>query len=96
MDLITALRKYRIFNMAIFDFTITILVIFMIHLYMWRNASLSPNTKNNRTYLQYFISLSLFIIGSIWLGVMVHYILGVKSQLSFYLGFNDEPIYKNK
>ena len=93
---ITSLRKYRIFNMAIFDFTITIIIIFLIHLYMWKNAPLNVNTKNNRTYLQYFISLMLFIIGSIWLGVMAHYIFNVKSQLSFYLGFNDEPMYKNK
>ena len=88
MSIITSLRKYRIFNMAIFDFAMTFLVIFLVHLYMWRNPI---EKQNNRSYMQYFMSLILFIIGSIWLGVIFHYIFNVKSQLSYYLGFNGEP-----
>lgn len=92
MDItISSLRKYRIYNMAIFDFTITIIIIFLIHLYMWKNPHMSIENKNNRNYKQYLISLFLFIIGAIWLGTMGHYIFNVKSQLSYYLGFNDEP-----
>ena len=84
MSIILSLRKYRFFNMAIFDFAITILVIFLIHLYMWKHPRM---TYENRSYIQYFTSLVLFIIGSIWLGVIFHYIFNVKSQLSHYLGF---------
>ena len=88
MSIITSLRKYRILGMAIFDFAMTILIVFLVHLYMWRNPI---EKQNNRSYMQYFISLGLFIIGSIWLGVIFHYLFNVKSQLSYYLGFNDQP-----
>ena len=82
------LRKYRIYNMAIFDFVATFVVIFFLHLYMWNYAKVT--NKNERTYLQYFGSLILLFIASIGLGVIVHYFVGIQSALSGYLGLNDK------
>jgi hypothetical protein len=82
------LRKYRILNMAIFDYVATFIIVFLIHWYMWNNAIIT--NKNERTYTQYFASLLLLSITAVGLGVIAHYIFGIQSALSGYLGFNDK------
>lgn len=83
------LRKYKIANMTIFDFVVTFIFVFFIHLYMWKNPL--DIKKDNRTYMQYFISLLLLFISFIGLAIIIHYIFGIKSALSAYLGFNSMP-----
>jgi hypothetical protein len=83
------LRKYKIANMAVFDFIVTFIFVFFIHLYMWKNPL--DIKKDNRTYMQYFISLILLFISFIGLAIIFHYIFGIKSALSAYLGFNNMP-----
>ena len=83
------LRKYKIFNMAIFDYVMTFIFIFILHLYMWLHPL--DDIKNKRNIWQYLISLLLFFISAIGLAVIIHYFFGIKSPLSGYLGFNLQP-----
>jgi hypothetical protein len=46
---------------------------------------------NERTWVQYIISLTLLYISFIGLGVIIHRIFRIESALSAYLGFNDKP-----
>ena len=75
--------------MAIFDFVVTFIFVFILHFYMWQNSNIQD--KKKRTYIQYILSLLLLYVTFIGIGVMLHYIMGIKSGLSFYLGFNDKP-----
>lgn len=84
------LRKFKIFNMAIFDFIATFVGVFILHYYMWSNP-LDIKEPNKRTYIQYFTSLLLLFVAFIGIGVLLHYLFGIKSGLSAYLGFNDIP-----
>jgi len=76
------LRKYRIFNLAIFDYVVTFIAVLILHYYMWVNAKV--NYK--RTTAQYFISLTVIFIGMLGLGTIIHYFFGVKSTFSHYIG----------
>ena len=81
---ITELRKYKFFNMAIFDLVGTFIIIWFIHLYMWMNI---PNeNKKNRNYIQYFLSLLLLFITGLGIGLIFHYMFKINSALSRYLG----------
>ncbi len=84
------LRDYRIFNMAIFDLVATFIFVLIIHTIMWRNP-LNMKKPNERTWVQYIISLILLYISFIGLGVIIHRIFRIESALSAYLGFNDKP-----
>ncbi len=77
------LRKYRIFNLAIFDYVVTFIAVLILHSYMWINAKV--NYK--RTLTQYFISLIFIFIAMLGLGTIIHYFLNVKSTFSHYIGF---------
>ncbi len=77
------LRKYRIYNLAIFDYVITFIAVLILHSYMWFYAKV--NYK--RTYTQYFISLIYIFIAMLGLGTIIHYFTGVKSTFSHYIGF---------
>lgn len=79
------LRKYRIAGLAIIDYIATLIVVFILHSYMWFNA----NVKQKRTYFQYFFSLIYLFIASLGLATILHYFFGIKSVFSKYLGFND-------
>jgi hypothetical protein len=76
------LRKYRIFNLAIFDYVVTFIAVLILHYYMWVNAKV--NYK--RTVTQYFISLIVVFIGMLGLGTIIHYFFNVKSTFSHYIG----------
>jgi hypothetical protein len=90
MSVVEDLRKYRIFKMAIFDYILTFIGAFIIHLYIWKNP-IHTKDASKRTYFQYFISLFFMYITAIGVGVIVHYFFGIQSTLSGYLGINDMP-----
>ena len=90
MSFVSDLRKFKIFNMAIFDFVATFICVFIIHYYMWSNP-IHMKDPTKRTYLQYFTSLTFLFITFIGFGVILHYLFNIQSGLSAYLGFNDEP-----
>lgn len=79
------LRDYRIYGLSIIDYVATLIVVYILHSYMWYNA----NVKQKRTYLQYFFSLFYLFIASLGLATILHYFFGIKSVFSRYLGFND-------
>ena len=77
------LRKYRIFNLAIFDYVVTFIAIIILHSYMWFRAKV--NYK--RSILQYIISFIYISIAILGLGTILHYFFGIKSTFSQYIGF---------
>ena len=85
------LRKYRFYNMAIFDVVATFFIAFIVHYILWSNP-LEMKDKSKRTYLQYFVSLVLIFLMFIALGVVFHRIFKIQSALSGYIGFNDVVI----
>jgi fatty-acid desaturase len=88
---IETLRSFRIWNMAIFDYVATFIGAFIVHTIMWKNP-LNMKNKDNRTPLQYIISLLFIFITFIGIGTIFHRLFSIQSGLSFYLGFNDNPI----
>ena len=88
MNFITELRKFKILNMAIFDFIATFVCVFIIHYYMWTHP-IYMKDPTKRTYVQYFTSLIFLFVTFIGIGVIMHYIFNIQSGLSAYLGFND-------
>lgn len=85
------LRRPRIWNMAIFDYVMTFVAAFIVHIILW-TYPLEMKNKERRTLSQYIASLLLIFIMFVGLGVIFHRIFRVKSVLSAYLGFNDMPI----
>lgn len=81
------LRDFRFYGLAIIDYVLTFIIIIFLHYYMWSNANVK--NKNNRTYLQYFLSLFFIFIGSLGIAVFLHYIFNIKSTFSKYIGLND-------
>lgn len=77
------LRKYRIFNLAIFDYVVTFIAIIIIHSYMWFRTKV--NYK--RSILQYIISFIYISIAILGLSTILHYFFGIKSTFSHYIGF---------
>jgi len=92
MITIEKLREPKIWNMAIFDLTSVFIVVFIIHMIMWRNYK--GVNADKRTTLQYIISLLFMFFTFVGLGVVFHSIFRIESGLSYYLGFNDKPIRK--
>jgi len=81
------LRSYRIFNLSIIDYVVTLFFVFILHSYMWYYADVAD--KSHRTYFQYFFSLFYIFIGILALATILHYFFNIKSRFSSYLGFND-------
>lgn len=82
------LRKYRFYNMAIFDLVATFFIAFIVHYILWSNP-LEMKDKSKRTSLQYIVSLLLIFLMFISLGVIFHRIFRIQSAFSGYIGFND-------
>lgn len=89
---ISTLRQYRIFDMAIFDLTVTLLGAFITHYILWTYPLDKDNIKE-RNSLQYIISLIIICITFIGIGIISHRIFNIKSTLSGYLGLGAKPKY---
>jgi hypothetical protein len=83
------LRDYRFYGLAIADYVATLIVVFILHTYMWYNANINEKMKLKRTYFQYFFSLIYLFIAALGLATILHYFFGIKSVFSRYLGFNE-------
>ena len=78
MSLIEKLRKPKIFDMAMFDWIMTILfTIFISYKY------------NNDKYDNIIFFKIFFIV--ILLAVSIHYIFNIDTKFNYYLGLNDQP-----
>ena len=80
---ITTLRKYKLYNISIFDCVITLIVVFIVHTLLWK-YSLFKDEK--RTYVQYIMSLIIITDMFIGIGIINHRIFNIKSNLSKILG----------
>ena len=81
--IIDTLRKPKIFNIAIFDLSLTILIIYFI---AYKSYS---KIQNKLSFISYLIILE--IVG-LTLGIIVHKVLGINTMLNYYLGLNPKPI----
>ena len=77
MTLITDLRSYRVKEIAIFDYASAVLGIFLLCFY-WFETSLSKGI---------FCGAVL----AFPIGILVHYVFGVKTTLNYKLGLSDKP-----
>ena len=86
------LRKHRFLNLTLVDLIPTLIVALIIHSYLWIYPLELDNAEQlNRTFIQYFVSLSIIIITSLGLGIIAHRMAGIKSGLSAHLGLNGVP-----
>ena len=81
------LRSFRIFGLAVIDYVMTFIGVFLLHFYMWNYANVK--FKENRTNFQYYFSLFYIFIASLGIATILHYFFNIKSTFSKYLGFND-------
>ena len=81
------LRSFRIFGLAVIDYVMTFIGVFLLHFYMWNYANVKFN--ENRTNFQYYFSLFYIFIASLGIATILHYFFNIKSTFSKYLGFND-------
>jgi hypothetical protein len=90
------LRRHRFFNLTLIDLIPTLIVALIIHSYMWLYPlELSNSEQDDRSFIQYVISLTIICVTLLGLGIISHRIAGVKSGLSAHLGLNGIPN-KNK
>lgn len=87
--MLNELRKPKIFNIILFDFTLALIGVFITHSLLWFYPLEMPN---DRTWVQYFVSLLIIFITFLGLGIIFHRIFGIRSGLSGILGFNKIPI----
>ncbi len=84
-SLVAELRKYRIFKMAIFDWVLALLGGFILAAILYKYWK--P--------VGFWLFLILMQIAFIIFGIFVHKILGIDTQLGYYLGINPKLAKKN-
>lgn len=83
-SLIQHIRQYRIAKMAIFDWVITIIPLFILSWLMYYKW----NIGNKLSFI--FILFMVILLGII-IGIVVHKILNVPTMLNYYLGISEKP-----
>jgi hypothetical protein len=71
------LRKPKILDMSIFDWTTALLGGFLIAYYLFNLTDVLP--------------IILFEIGFIIFGIVLHKLFGINTMLGYYLGINEKP-----
>lgn len=84
------LRSYKIFNMAVFDLIATIISAIVLQNYMWFHP---VEPTKHRNVFQYIVLMFIIIITFIGLGIISHWLFGIQSALSAYIGINEMPIH---
>lgn len=75
---IKILRQPKIFNMALFDWTLTFIGAYIIYNILYRNKYIN----------QTIINLTIIFVCTVIIGVFVHYILNIPTMFNYYLGLN--------
>ena len=83
---IEEIRSHRILGIALFDLLATFVASFLIHLYVYTHPI---GTPQNRSVFTYTSSLVAFTIGILGLGIIIHYIFGVRTTVGRWVGLND-------
>ena len=90
-SIIDILRKPKIFNMALFDFLLVLIIAGIIGYFF--NKYLKKKGKKNNVYISIVISFIILII----IGIFVHYIFNIPTYLNYYLGLNTKhAVLKNR
>jgi len=74
---IDKIRGPKVLNMSIFDWIVSIIIGTFFGLWI-----------GIKTPIKWLIFICIWIL----LGVLVHYIFGIKTMLGFYLGLNEKPL----
>jgi hypothetical protein len=92
MSSMEQMRKYRFFNLTLIDLIPTLIIGLIIHSYIWLYPlELDIDEQSNRTFIQYFASLSIILVTLLGLGIIIHRSFSIKSGLSAHLGLNGIP-----
>jgi hypothetical protein len=92
MSSMEQMRKYRFFNLTLIDLIPTLFIGLIIHSYIWLYPlELDIDEQSNRTFIQYFASLSIILVTLLGLGIIIHRSFSIKSGLSAHLGLNGIP-----
>jgi hypothetical protein len=92
MSSMEQMRKYRFFNLTLIDLIPTLIIGLIIHSYIWLYPlELDIDEQSNRTFIQYFASLSIILATLLGLGIIIHRSFSIKSGLSAHLGLNGIP-----
>lgn len=75
---VETLRSYRVLDMAVFDWVMSLLAAIVIGFYAFGVRSAQ--------------GWAAFIMGWIAFGVIVHYVVGVPTQFGYYLGLNEKVV----
>jgi len=78
--LIDTLRKPKIIDMSIFDWVITLLVGYLLAIYIFKLTDI---------YLILYFEMLVIL-----LGIITHKIFGINTMLGYYIGLNPKPIRK--
>ena len=78
--LIDTLRKPKIIDMSIFDWVMTLLVGYLLAIYIF-----------NLTDIYLILYFEMLVI---LLGIITHKIFGINTMLGYYIGLNPKPIRK--
>ena len=76
MDIAT-LRKPKVLGMAIFDWTVSLLVATVVGLFL--------SLKGIGTWILFLVAWTLF-------GIYIHSIFGINTMLGYYLNVSDKPL----
>lgn len=80
--IITELRKYRFKKIALFDLISAFIIMIAIFYYY---HSITNNSLKLSTFILWAILLTIPI------GIFVHVLFGVKTQLNYRIGLSEEP-----
>mgnify|MGYP003510060714 CR=1 FL=1 len=72
MDILKLLRTPKLFQIAIFDVSATLLIAYLIA-------------------IRFHGNVIKYMIASIFLGIIVHWSLGINTMLNYYLGLSAKP-----
>lgn len=75
---IETLRSFRVLDMAVFDWVMSLLGAFVVGAYLFGIRTLPRWVA--------------FVAGWIAFGVIVHYMVGVPTQFGYYLGLNERVV----
>ena len=86
-DSLSEYRRLRFLGIAVFDSTLTIILVFIIHTLSWFYIV----SAKNKTPLMYIFSFIILFMITILISIIAHMMFGIKTALLSYLGLSRVP-----
>ena len=81
--LVEELRKYKIFDLALFDLLVAMIFMISLFIVLWRLRY--PNLDRRR-----FVITGILL--TIPMGILFHVIFGINTELNYRLGLSNKPV----